>query len=321
MARPLDLQSTQTLAGNLDPPAGAALVAPLMAEVGMTALLPLVAGTAARLPLVAEAGTAAHLPLAILVASEVRMAPPAIAVRYASTELLSAACARAAEGCQPSPLPVLRSVAPPLPALGSIAPPLLALGLTAPPPLALGMAVPPPLTLGTAAQPPVALGTAAPPPLALGTAAPPRGSRDGSSTSSGSWDGSSTPSGSRMTGASPMSLARYPDHQGDFLDGRRVVLPFPFIPPPPISALQGFEPLRRNILPSCGRRPRSGHTSLLVTPLGRISSGGPPSHTRNTREKDWLGPPAGVAAAFVAPVAAAAACFFCIFYFLTTKKC
>ncbi|MGH0129848.1 UNVERIFIED_CONTAM: hypothetical protein FKN15_041275 [Acipenser sinensis] len=115
-------------------------------------------GTEAHLPLVAEAETTATLAtvvpappvatapatpasavvaVAILVASEVGLAPPAITVGCASTELLLAACARAAEGCQPSPLPVLWSVAPPLLALGSVAPPLLALGMAAPPPLAL----------------------------------------------------------------------------------------------------------------------------------------------------------------------------------------
>ncbi|MGH0158859.1 UNVERIFIED_CONTAM: hypothetical protein FKN15_057425 [Acipenser sinensis] len=118
------------------------MVAPLVAE----------AGTAARLPLVAEAGTGtpyeqlvetldpleqqaetaatpavpappvatapdtpamAVVAMAILAASEVGLAPPAVAVGCASLELLSAACARAAEGLQPSPLLALGSLAPP----------------------------------------------------------------------------------------------------------------------------------------------------------------------------------------------------------------
>ncbi|MGH0123681.1 UNVERIFIED_CONTAM: hypothetical protein FKN15_028912 [Acipenser sinensis] len=68
--------------------------------------------------------------VAILAASEVGLAPPVVAVGCASAGLLSAACARAAEGLQPSPLL----------ALGSVAPPLLALGTATPPPLALGTA-------------------------------------------------------------------------------------------------------------------------------------------------------------------------------------
>ncbi|MGH0122695.1 UNVERIFIED_CONTAM: hypothetical protein FKN15_063552 [Acipenser sinensis] len=66
--------------------------------------------------------------VAILAASEVRLAPSVVAVGCASPEFLSAACARAAEGLQPSPLLALGSVAPPLLALGSLAPPPLALG-------------------------------------------------------------------------------------------------------------------------------------------------------------------------------------------------
>ncbi|MGH0129905.1 UNVERIFIED_CONTAM: hypothetical protein FKN15_018759 [Acipenser sinensis] len=52
------------------------------------------------------------------------------------------------------------------------------------------------------------------------------------------------------------------------------------------------------ILPSCGHPPHSAHTSQLVAHLDRTSIDDPPSRTKSTREKGWLGPPAGVAAAF-----------------------
>ncbi|MGH0135516.1 UNVERIFIED_CONTAM: hypothetical protein FKN15_062177 [Acipenser sinensis] len=60
---------------------------------------------------------------AILAASEVGLAPSVVAVGCASPELLSAACARAAEGHQPSPLLALGTAAPPLLALGTATPP------------------------------------------------------------------------------------------------------------------------------------------------------------------------------------------------------
>ncbi|MGH0163453.1 UNVERIFIED_CONTAM: hypothetical protein FKN15_045436 [Acipenser sinensis] len=143
-----DLPSTRTLAGNLDPPAGAALVALLVAEAGTatpqeqqvetadpqeqqaetedpqeqqtdppeqqaeTAATPAMAVPVPPVATVPDTPGLAMVAVAILAVSEIGLAPPVVAVGCASPELLSAACARAAEGHQPSPLLALGSLAP-----------------------------------------------------------------------------------------------------------------------------------------------------------------------------------------------------------------
>ncbi|MGH0160856.1 UNVERIFIED_CONTAM: hypothetical protein FKN15_003831 [Acipenser sinensis] len=381
--------------------------------------------------------------VAILAASKVGLAPPAVTVGCASPELLSAACARAAEGLQPSPLLALGSVAPPLLALRSLAPPPPALGTAAPPSLALGMAAPPPLALGTAAPPSLALRMAASPSLALGTAAAGKpagmlpllvtameakpagtlpllvevGATHSPPTTveveltgtlpllvdtwtvdvqpSPSWAlDAPTPPSWALNAPTPPSWAldirapptqaqdiRAPPTQAQdvwapptqaqdvqapptpglclvtppgsgaphaltactgcttplppmssflsasffsslfgwgrwplcahMLHSRGTTLPRDFLKTTPCRHLPPPGPGRRGILPSCSRRLHSAYTSPLVAPLGRISSDGTPSRTKSIRGKGWLGPPAGVAAAFDVAVAAAAACFFC----------